>query len=347
MPFFINLNDELQAKQHINLSAECWRCLNDDVISFSTKEEKLTRNGLLNRIVINYWEDAEASIGIRLAEAEKLFDASMLDSPKDKIAVRNYLLKVKEASLRSSAAKASKGKGEKFRLNRETIEILGRRCNEDKYYDGSIGKYLHALYEEYASLSYSERELIVYKDKVNTVNDAIELGRCIELRLGNAVHKMRPYKIMRGDRNGLNYIVGYAAQLGSRGERVVSYRLSKAYDIREVLGDNGRLTADECVRIEEEISAKGVAYLAGKIEEIKVRLTPDGVKTFASKITSRPAYTEKVKLPDGGAEYTFRCTAFQAKTYFSSFGKDAEVLAPEQLRKDMKKEFRAALQLYK
>lgn len=138
MPFFINLNDELQAKQHINLSAECWRCLNDDVISFSTKEEKLTRNGLLNRIVINYWEDAEASIGIRLAEAEKLFDASMLDSPKDKIAVRNYLLKVKEASLRNSAAKGSKGKGEKFRLNRETIEILGRRCNEDKYYDGSV-----------------------------------------------------------------------------------------------------------------------------------------------------------------------------------------------------------------
>lgn len=346
MPFYIYQHEHgnESIKQRINLSLECWRCIEDDVISFSTENEKLTKNGLLNRVIINYWENANATVSRRLNDTAKHISKSDLRRAEDAEAVREYLLKVRKAELLKAVSKPSKGKGDYFRLNKDALEILCEKCGEEKHYT-SIGKYLHALYEEYAALSYSERERIVYGDKVAVINEAIEFGRKLEMKVGGGLYVMRPYKLLRGDANEFNYLVGFSSELGSDEETLVSNRLSRIYFLHRT-SETNMITPSETSYIEEQISQKGVAFLKGKTESIRVRLTREGMKLFALRLTNRPVCRSKEPLPDGGAVYSFECTEFQAQNYFFSFGADAEILSPAKLRTKMKMSFNKASKLY-
>lgn len=344
MPFFINEDDKNNVKQHINLSSECWRCINDDVLSFSTDNEKLTKNGLLNRVIKNYWEDANATVSRRLNDTAKHISESKLRKAEDAAAVREYLLNVRKAELLKSVSKPSKGKAEKFRLSKDAVEILSEKCSEEEHYD-SIGKYLHALFEEYSALSYSERERIVYGEKVAVISEAIEFGRKLEMKVGGSVYVMRPYKLLRGDANGFNYLAGFSTKLGSDEEALVSTRLSRIYSLRRT-SESSSLTPSETAYIVEQIAQKGVAYLSGDVRSIRIRLTREGMKLFAIRLTNRPVCRSAEPLPKGGAVYCFECTEFQAQNYFFSFGADAEILSPEQLRTKMKERFKEASELY-
>ena len=92
--------------------------------------------------------------------------------------------------LREKSTSYAKGKGEKFRLNQENFSYLtdeDSECQEELFYS-SIGQYLKALFEEYASLTHLQREAVYYRSVLETIQQAVvqafasmgpELGRAI------------------------------------------------------------------------------------------------------------------------------------------------------------------------
>lgn len=72
-------------------------------------------------------------------------------------------------------------------------------------------------------------------------------------------------------------------------------------------------------------------------------LTEKGKEFYRSRLNYRP---QKINSESTEDEYVFSCTEQQAYVYFLSFGKDAEIIAPEKLRKRMKEFYESASNKY-
>ena len=85
------------------------------------------------------------------------------------------------------------------------------------------------------------------------------------------------------------------------------------------------------------------AYLVGKPEHIKVKLTKNGKRAYQARFYSRPEKIESLSTDD---VYVFDCTQLQIYNYFFSFGSDAEIISPVELREKFKRTLREALKIY-
>ena len=97
-------------------------------------------------------------------------------------------------------------------------------------------------------------------------------------------------------------------------------------------------------QIESEIKSKGVQFLIGDVESIKVRFTDRGIYSFNHQFHLRPAEYKKI---DGEENtYVFECTRKQALNYLFKFGSDAEVLEPQSVREEFIQRYREACMRY-
>ncbi len=347
MPFIINTDNP---KQNLNLNAGTWRCLENDTLCFSSGKKRITLNGLINTVIINFWESALSSIDLRLEEAEenyqKMLEEDSFKSKKDRNAVMNYLYEAKRRELISRVEFRFKGIHRNFTLQQKVCKILAEECNEEGYYNHRPGAYLHALLEEYAALAYGEREKIFFKDIIDTAEDAAFQGKKIRVSTQNDVFEMRPYCVTRDDRTGYNYLVGYSARISGGSEQAASFRISQIAELKKLSRSDGPLSLKERNRIEDHIAQRGAAHILTPLKKITVILSSNGERKYALKQTDRPDYTERKALPDGRAEYIFICPEFQAKNYFLAFGKDAVIVSPRKLALEIASEFRAALENY-
>lgn len=63
-----------------------------------------------------------------------------------------------------------------------------------------------------------------------------------------------------------------------------------------------------------------------------------------SKLSSRPEKIEALSTDD---VYVFDCSLRQAFNYFFSFGADAEILSPDELRNEFIENYSSALTIYR
>jgi len=103
------------------------------------------------------------------------------------------------------------------------------------------------------------------------------------------------------------------------------------------------LNKQEIANIESQLSTYSPAYLVGKPEQIKVKLTPKGKRSYQSRLYSRP---EKIEVLSTDDIYVFDCTPQQVFNYFFSFGADAEIISPEYLRNRFLNTYKQALTKY-
>ena len=166
MGFIINSIDQ---KQHINLSREAWKIIDEDIQNFYI-ETRPNLSGFLNRVFENFYEEAQASISYRMDQLydmiEATFEDALFNQYDDDIKqdVMNRIISVKERFLLEKVKEYPKGEGRKFRINNQNLTILEESI-DDTYYNGSAGLYLKALFEEYARLPYSKREQIFSKKR--------------------------------------------------------------------------------------------------------------------------------------------------------------------------------------
>ncbi len=361
MGFFIN-EITYELKQHLNLSESAWEVIYNDMSSFYGESGKGSFSGFLNRVFYNFYQDAEGSVrlcGERMREqldalakrnAEVFSDEAITERTLD-LLVCEY-----EKNALKNATSYPKGIGKKFRVNRQNLDVL-RDLDCADLYDDSIGAYMKAIFEEYATLPQAKREAIFFKDTIDLCSLAISKHNKLKISLSQRFSSKKkesytrrfyvsPYAIVV-DKNGFfNYLIGISEEIRRDGtldeKRITSFRISRIEKIAIMSSMSGFLSSQRIDEIEKELQTKSPQYMAGELTDVEVLFTTKGLELFDRHLYLRPTVYTKIDTN----RYIFHCTEMQALHYFFKFGRDVQILSPEHLRERFISYYREALAAY-
>ncbi len=333
-------------KQHLNISPLAYEILSNDMFAFG----KDSINGFINEVFRNYYSNADASIGLKInllsGELSILLENLTEDKTKSKIIKK--IIEARKDELKAKSSSYEKGEGLKFSLQKDNYSYLTERdseCEENNYYDRR-GQYIKSVIEEYARLPFYERELIFFKPFADSANEAIE-KKC-QLKVvtyKNKVFSVYPYKILCDPLSTSNYLVGYSKPYNSDAEIIpCSFRLSSLRSVNVEISKSGFLKKEKCTILEKKLSSRGVQFMIGNEEEIKVRLTDIGVEKLHRQSHLRPTKYEKIENEHN--VFIFMCTPVQAEAYFFKFGMHAEIISPPELREKFQTMYKEAFDTY-
>lgn len=350
-------------KQNINLSNYARTIIKEDLDTFAPGQ---SFNGFLNEIIEKYCEFADASIHTALErqrsqlqsalDEDSLLAVTLNDTQIDHIV--HLLDRHTEAALTNNVTSYNRdGASFSFHLNTGNYERFfpedGKIPPDIVYYGGYYSRYFKAVVEEYCSLSRFQRESIYFRDYIETIQYAIEMEKKLRLEMTSPFSKntketwdVRAYAVMPDTFHLYHYLVGKSVQARGlrRDEKIASIRLSnikKLSILNNKTSRSGALSAAEKKEIRQKIQKNSVSFLIGDEQEVIVRFNENGKKTYDNTLFMRPPLT---RVNNG--IYHFLCTPLQAKQYFIRFGADAEVLAPEELRREFAEMYREAARLY-
>ena len=326
----------------------------------------------LNRIIQNFHGKAQASYatGLNQREAEwrrvleKVADLRQcLDEEKlrkKKIdpktfsdsAIWEALREDYLNAVRSGLKKPEKGKHFTFRINNNNRDMLEGSRESDLEIYATVQDYIKALLEEYASLSYYNREEIFYKDLMEEIQMYIDTNKLIEIRKGdtdkgasskksNAL-QLVPYRIIPDKARNYHYLIGVLLQKDKKTN--LSLRISDIGSIRKIhaLTSSERLDSKYTKELDKLLVKKGAAFIGMPSVYSIVKLTPKGINMYRRMLFLRPPY---IKIYNQN-EYLFDCTTKQLEFYFFKFGKEAVIIGPSGIRKYFHKEYSKASEVY-
>ena len=354
-----------EIKQHLNLSENAWIIIDEDMKNFYETEEQQSFSGFLNKIFKNFYQTANASINNRLIEKidelESLYSSDEFKNCDQKTIKMfiNKLANVYVDELNKKAHSYPKGEGKKFRIDKDSIEIL-RESLDASYYEGMIGEYLKAIFEEYCSKPAYIREQIFFLDIFEKIEKAIYRERKLKItqinrttvkgdKKYNQKFYFSPYKIIQNKVNTYNYLIGFSEEINDQNstvgvKHISCLRLSRIAKADIMISMGAHISKDHAKEIENEIVEKGAEFMTGKIQDIIVKFTEKGLEKFRRQIYLRPQFY-KVSKEDKHI-YSFKCTDRQAYNYFWKFGWDVEIIEPQYLHDIFREHYENAVKVY-
>lgn len=342
------INEE--QKIRITLSDRARLTMAEDMDIFQTSQTST----FINTVFGNYRFEAKSSISLYLQQREleldRVFAAAKLDSVSKKIAI-DQILSAEKQELTDKITKllGANGESKLYHINDDNVEyLLDEDCKENQYYKRP-GRYIRSVIEEYCSLPFIKRERIYRKDIYEIIERACDEKRILKIKADyygkNQLFYVYPYKIVPDPFHTQSYLVCYSrkAEEEEKDKIVASFSMARM-NPPTMLTKTFHLNKQEIAHIEEQISNYSTAYLVGKPEQIKVKLTKKGKQSYQSRLYSRPEKIESLSTDD---IYVFDCTQQQIFNYFFSFGADAEIISPENLRNRFKNNLSKALEKYK
>ena len=364
-------------QQHIGLRPHTEYILNCDRTYFKSyltlrhpepkkDSQKLSIGALINHIIKNYIETADASIAHRLHEKyqefSKMFPPSQYDTDsRNKIIkeLQNHeekrLLMLKKQYL-SYELKKSK----KFYLKNEVKELLihAMKNGEDKYYKRP-GQYLTAIVEEYVHKPYLERERIFCADLIQEIDSCIRKKKSLNVTTTSLKHYyMFPLRIETDPMSMYHYVIGYSVPKESvpdyaseeekekiflSNKKACAFRLSNISVVEDTPLNNCTLTKTDISELNKKVKQQGIQFLLSSPDRIRVKLSEEGVQQYSQNFHLRPQYTSIIEEEN---IYIFDCPADQIKFYFFKFGEKAEILDPPELRAYFQNEYQKAFMQY-
>ncbi len=349
-------------KQHINLSESAWIVIHEDIKNFYSSEEEESFSGFLNRVFRNYYQLAKATVSLRLEEKEeelvKLYSSSdfkKIDSETIATIIDKQLETYKNELL-DLAKSYQSGHGEKFRINKENLDLL-RESLEDEYYDGSAGKYLKAIFEEYATKPTYIREQIFFEEIVEKIRYAISNQKKLKITLNDKVtvkedkkynrkFYVSSYKIEQDSTKTFNYLIGYSIEIEKEDavEAPCCFRISRIKKINVQSSMGGKISKEKAKELDDLLIERTVMFMSSDPIDIQIRFTDKGLEAFRRQLYMRPRIYTIDK--DDKHLYTFRCTEIQAINYFFKFGWDANIISPVELHERIKLRYSRSLKTY-
>ncbi|MGN0115384.1 MAG: WYL domain-containing protein [Acutalibacteraceae bacterium] len=345
MSFSTNKGLNEQIKVRLNLSPLAYSVVQFDMNVFENEKY----SNFLNRVFLNFANSADASIFNTLNRYKSNLEhdlgiIKMIDESA-RMRIISKLVSNKETELESKANYEKGGANVSIDLNQSVKDYLFKECSEEKYYNDRCSKYIKCVIEEYARLPYVEREKIYFKAFVEEIEKAIKENCTLKVSSGNNIfYEVYPYKFMTDVAIKANYLVGYRKKLNSKDSKEICvYRLSRLKHAEARQGHKLFVSEEDIGNLEKSIKTRGVEFLIGNEQYIKVKMTPNGVYQYNRALNLRPAYIEK----SDDNIFTFNCTRRQAEFYFFKFGKDAEIIEPLDLRNKFKEEYEKAAEIYR
>ncbi len=365
-----------ELKQHLNLSESAWLVIEEDMKNFSDGKETPSFSGFLNRVFANFYQRADASVELRRlerAEAMQKLYASKEFSAFDKGTVALFIDRytmVYASELREKARAYPNGHGEKFRINKRNLDLL-RESPEAGNYDGSIGLYLKAIFEEYAGKPAYLREQIYFDETIARINDAARRAVKVKIALNEKLtasgertytkkYYLSPYRIVQDKTNTFNYVIGYSEEIVEEIERdgsgrtrktsrslekcPVCFRISRIGKIDVQMSMGAKISKEHAADLEKMLVTREAMFLSSEPIEVKIRFTPKGLESLRIQRYMRPRFYTVDR--EDKFLYTFRCTERQAVNYFFKFGWDAHIVEPAALSEKFKVRYERAYRAY-
>lgn len=349
-------------KQHINLSESAWIIILDDIKNFYSTEKEESFSGFLNRVFKNFYQMANASISLRLKEREDELVEFYSSDEFEKInsdTISSIVCKhldLYEKSLKENAANYKSGHGEKFRINKESLDLL-RESSEDEYYDGNVGKYLKAIFEEYSEKPTYIREQIFFYDIVERIQTAIINQRKLKITLNDRItvkedktynrkFYVAPYKIEQDFTKTYNYLIGYSLEIDrdDETEKPCCFRISRINKINVQSSMGAKISKEKSKELDNLLVERTVMFMSSEPIDIVIKFTDKGLESFRRQLYMRPR-TYTIDKNDKHI-YTFRCSEVQAINYFFKFGWDSNIISPVELHDKIKLRYSRSLKTY-
>lgn len=340
------INEE--QKIRISLSDRAKLTMAEDMDVFGTPKAAT----FINLVFENFKSEAKSSISLYLQQREleldRLFNGTKLDAISKKIAI-DQILAFEKQGIRNKIADYNNPRGESklYHINDNNVKYLLEDCDEEQYYNRP-GLYLRSIIEEYCSLPFIKRERIYRKDVYETIEKACQERRILKIKANyygkDQLFYVYPYKIVPDSLHTQSYLVCYSrkAEEEDKDKIVASFSMARI-NTPTMLTKTFHLNKQEIANIEAQLSNYSPAYLIGKPEQIKVRLTQKGKQSYQSRLYSRPEKIDSLSTDD---IYVFDCTQQQIYNYFFPFGADAEIISPDYLRNRFRNTLEKALVQY-
>ena len=326
MPFDI-LDDKTYKIKDNKVPTKTITTLIDDALAFD--EGRLQT--YCKAVFLNYYEIADASIGLRLKEKRQELNKLNTNCNKDidlfidKI-LDNYLLDLKNKRDKNNISNSYK----KYQLdiNEEIINIIKEIPPigyDDKYINPTPAKYFFSVMNEYASLDQVKRESIFYKDKIELINNAIKDSKYLRYKLKrkNVYKKFLPIIIETGKSNNFTYVAGI-----SESGHIFSIRLSSIKELTK-LEMQKKLSKKEKESFIERSNLYGIEFISHDPITAVIEFSDDGLNLFKKVSSNRPNYTKI-----DGNTVTFYASIAQIEFYLAQFQEKYKVIEPDILKDD-------------
>ena len=356
---FTNDNGPFINEEHkirITLSDKAKIVMAEDMNVFGTTKEAT----FINTVFTNYKENAKSSFVLyqqkRKLELEQQFKKELLHSENTEKTIEKILsIEQKKAFEEIKAYLTTKGTSKLYHINNNNVEYLLEDCSElqestnsEIIYNNRPGLYIRAVIEEYCSLPFIDRERFYRKDIYDIIEDACRNKTMLKIKANyygkDQLFHVYPYKIKPDPFNTQSYLVCYSKKTNenAKDKIIASFSMARINPPTK-LSQTFHLSAAERNELETKITQYSPAYLIGTPEQIKVKLTKKGKQSYRSRLYSRPEKIESLSTDD---IYVFDCTQQQIFNYFFSFGAEAEIISPEDLRNRFHKTYLNALKVY-
>lgn len=337
-----------EQKIRITLSDRARLTMCEDMEVFGTFKAATFINTVFN----NFKSEAKSSISLYLQQREieldRLFAEAKIDATSKRIAM-NQILSVEKKAIVDKISEYSTLKGESklYHINDSNVKYLIEDCDENQHYNRP-GLYMRSIIEEYCSLPFIKRERIYRKDIYDSIERACQEKRILKIKANyygkDQLFYVYPYKIVPDSFHTQAYLVCYSRKADQKeNDKIIASFSMARINTPTMLTKTFHLNKQEISNIESQISNYSPAYLIGKPEQIKVKLTKKGKQSYQSRLYSRPEKIEPLSTDD---IYVFDCTQQQIFNYFFPFGSDAEIISPKYLRNRFKNAHGKALKRY-
>ena len=342
-----------EQKMRITLSPKAFITVREDMEKYGIANA----SSFINTLFTNFRDDAKSSISYYLDEKKMELQNTLKKSTLPDSAISETIEKLLNKEKKAVTAiikgyknrKGSATTSKIYHINKENTDYLLEECpeSENGIYSRP-GLYLKCLVEEYCDLPFIERERIYKKNIYKLVEDACLTRSQLKIRTNNkkgSVFLVQPYKIVSDPMGTQSYLVCKSRPMDNPDApmEIVSFNMCRMSEPR-VLKAKGFFFSEKAKEeIEKKLTHTSPAYLTDDSQEIHVRLTDEGKHIFHTKLNSRPV-KDTEKSTDN--EYVFYCSKRQAYNYFFSFGQNAEILNPPEIREMFKAEYQKALNNY-
>lgn len=318
----------------VTISERVARILEKDADLFNIlgSKDKPNKNKLYNRIIQNYqhfFTEQHKETTEDLAALLKEINLDNDDKKKLIYKVSKYIERKKMVR-----EKADKSTHIRVQINQGTLSAYEDFMEEYKNDDDSISECLNRLFCSYVSTPLNIREQIIFKETADRIKKAIEMKKQIRVTQREIKKTVHPYALVTSKEELYNYLLCKEVFADGRSQ-IVSFRLTHLSNVFIIRNADTSFTDFELACLEATKIHNNPQYIMKNPNpRVKVLLSNEGDKKLKRIYTHRPELEKKE-----GHIYTFICSPEQANVYFSKFKKEAVVIEPKELTKQMQKDF--------
>ena len=322
-------------KIKINLDKATLNKLYQDMMAFQfvKSDSQLNKNKFLNILIKNYFPIYDELANKEIEKCSKIVNKHISNSKhaneiiNDLIKADNLFAFNKSETLNAFISFKPNNQ------NKNIINIIYQRYLKFQ----TLSSFFRNLIIHYLSLPQYKREQIIFLDNYQLITESIKNNRKLSISIKGVIKNIIPYKIVTNKEEIYNYLICYT--LTNNSINIASYHL---YKIDYVYLCSEKASANNSqIEILEKVATTYPQFPISKNEDSKIQLSENGIKLFSSKYLNRP---EPYKIEND--IYYFDCSYTQILVYFFSFGKDAKILEPVELKELFKKEYLLAFNTY-